>query len=84
MPKPPKTADARAAEAAAIRRQLDTLGLPVDLIRPIEDALDHFETSGVGASGTIAVPGTPVVVVYLLSTQSHITSYVRITTRARR
>jgi hypothetical protein len=79
MPKHPKSPLARHAEAQALRTQLADVGAPEEVLGPIFAALDHFVTTGQGASGSAKVPGTRVVLRYLLSNQAHITSFIHIT-----
>lgn len=81
MPKPGKTAEARAAEARQLEGQLREVGLPDEYIQPVLERLADFRDTGQGFSGTVRMPGTPVVLVCLLSNQAHITSTIKITRR---
>lgn len=72
----PKPADQRREEAARLASQLVAVGLPLQDLSPVLDKLRAFANEGVGASGT--VPAAGFAVHYLLSTQAHVTSFVRI------
>lgn len=83
MPKHAKSAEQRAAEAAALEAQLrEVPGLPDDVLQPLVAQLELFAATGQGFSGDVRVPGVPVKLVCLVSNQAHITSYIRITRRA--
>jgi hypothetical protein len=78
----PKSPDDRRAEAARLTAQLVGVGLPQSDVRPVLDKLRAF-ARGEGASGSVAVPGTPIVLEYLFSTQAHVVSHIRVTSSRR-
>jgi hypothetical protein len=76
----PKSPDERRAEAARLTAQLVGVGLPLADLQPVLDKLRAF-ARGEGASGTIGVPGTSIALEYVLSTQAHVVSRIRVTRR---
>lgn len=78
-PKHPKSPDARRTEVMHLADQLEGVGLPDEVSRPIVADMQRFAETGEGFSRTYTVPGTPIAIVCLLSNQAHITSHIRIT-----
>lgn len=79
--KHPKTPDARAAEARQLTDQLQGVGLPEEVTRPVVRDLEAFAATGQGVTRTVRVPGTPIDVHVLLSNQAHVASHIRIARR---
>lgn len=79
MPRHPKSEEARAREVRHLTDQLQGVGLPEEVTRPIVKAMEHFQVTGQGVTTTVRVPGTPIQVRCLLSNQAHITSHIHIT-----
>ena len=80
MKNPPKDLVARAAEAAEMARQLQTVGIPADDpdFKKLLKIMDEFVVKGYGYSGFVKTDlGFKFDV--KLSLQRHITSHVRIT-----
>ena len=78
MVKNPKTASAREAEVQHLARQLEEVGLPDEVTRPIVEDMHKFARTGQGFSKTYRVPNSPLRVFCLLSGQAHITSHARV------
>lgn len=81
MPKHPKSPAQRADEVEQLTQQLTEVGLPDEVTSPIVAGMRVFAETGHGFSTTYRVPGTPIAIVCLLSNQTHIQSYIRITRR---
>lgn len=74
----PKSPEVRAREARALSEQLEEQPLPDEVRAPILDALREFAANGVGFTRVVRIPGTPLVVDCIVSTQAHIVSHIRI------
>ena len=81
QPRHPKTPETRQAEVRQLTQQLEEVGLPEEVLRPVHAALADFAASGQGYTHTVKVPGTPIVLHCLLSNQAHVVSHIRITRR---
>lgn len=75
----PKTLKERLTEVQTIYKQLfDDLGFPMDYdgINEFRQAANEFVKTGEGMSGSIPIPSVKRTLVYTLSNQQHITSFV--------
>lgn len=75
-----KTKDQRAREVEPIVNEFLQLGIPIDHPGSQEffKVCKLFETEGVSGSGAIKLGGFKRIVVYVLSTQPHVASSVRL------
>lgn len=79
MPRHPKSAERRAREVQNLTQQLKSVGLPSEVVEPVEKDMAEFAETGQSITKTYAVPGTPIVIQCVLSNQAHVHSRMRIT-----
>jgi hypothetical protein len=76
--KPIKAPEARRREAETIRSKLAEFGFPAQDLERVERWLLEFEEQGWGCTHELRVPHLGVSLLLQLTTQSHITSFVRL------
>lgn len=76
--KPTKTKEQRVQEVATIMQKFNEFGLPIEheALREFVKIAQGFADNGYAASGRLKLTGFSRNLVYLLSTQPHITSHI--------